>query len=111
MRPFLLAGADAVGTGPGLGTPDPARQGSFAPSCARIRRRRTPMSTAAWPREEAKGRMPGVYRNFDAIDTAHTGAVTMEQIEAYAAGAAAALAATEEANHALLVKLRRRARP
>ena len=36
-------------------------------------------------REEAKGKMPGVYRNFDAIDSAHTGAVTMEQIEAYAA--------------------------
>ena len=36
-------------------------------------------------RDEAKGRMPWVYRNFEAIDSAHTGAVTMEQIEAYAA--------------------------
>ena len=36
-------------------------------------------------RDEAKGHMPWVYRNFDAIDTAHTGAVTMQQIEAYAA--------------------------
>ncbi|MDI3380731.1 hypothetical protein ACFPPF_08125 [Xenophilus aerolatus] len=36
-------------------------------------------------RDEAKGKMPWVYRNFDAIDSAHTGAVTMDQIEAYAA--------------------------
>jgi len=36
-------------------------------------------------REEAKAGMPRVYRNFDAIDSAHTGAVTMRQIMAYAA--------------------------
>jgi hypothetical protein len=35
-------------------------------------------------REEAQGRMPWVYRNFDAIDTTHAGAVTMEQIQSYA---------------------------
>lgn len=35
-------------------------------------------------RDEARGKMPWVYRNFDAIDSAHTGAVTMAQIEAYA---------------------------
>jgi hypothetical protein len=35
-------------------------------------------------RDEAKGKMPWVYRNFDAIDTSHSGSVTMEQIEAYA---------------------------
>lgn len=66
-------------------TPDPARQEQlrtelrkrFGAADANVDGRLT--------REEAKGRMPGVYRNFDAIDTAHTGAVTMEQIEAYAA--------------------------
>lgn len=36
-------------------------------------------------REDARQRMPFVYRNFDAIDTNHTGYVTMAQIEAYAA--------------------------
>lgn len=35
-------------------------------------------------RDEARGKMPWVYRNFDAIDSAHTGSVTMAQIEAYA---------------------------
>ncbi|MDR6518242.1 hypothetical protein [Variovorax atrisoli] len=35
-------------------------------------------------RDEARGRMPWVYRNFDAIDRARAGSVTMEQIEAYA---------------------------
>lgn len=36
-------------------------------------------------REEARGRMPWVYRHFDAIDGAGSGSVTMAQIEAYAA--------------------------
>ncbi|SFN27213.1 EF-hand domain-containing protein [Variovorax sp. OV329] len=36
-------------------------------------------------REDARDRMPFVYRNFDAIDTARKGYVTMAQIEAYAA--------------------------
>jgi len=36
-------------------------------------------------REDARDRMPFVYRNFDAIDTEHKGYVTMAQIEAYAA--------------------------
>lgn len=35
-------------------------------------------------RDEARGKMPRVYRDFDAIDTTHAGAVTMAQIEAYA---------------------------
>ncbi|UVH60305.1 EF-hand domain-containing protein [Variovorax paradoxus] len=35
-------------------------------------------------RDEARGKMPWVYRNFDAIDSAHAGSVTMAQIEAYA---------------------------
>ncbi|KWT85244.1 hypothetical protein APY03_4047 [Variovorax sp. WDL1] len=35
-------------------------------------------------REEAKGKMPWVYRNFDAIDSTRAGAVTMQQIESYA---------------------------
>ncbi|SEJ80429.1 MULTISPECIES: hypothetical protein [unclassified Variovorax] len=36
-------------------------------------------------RDEARGKMPWVYRNFDTIDSAHAGSVTMNQIEAYAA--------------------------
>lgn len=37
-------------------------------------------------REEAKGRMALVHRQFDAIDTARTSSVTLEQIEAHAHG-------------------------
>lgn len=36
-------------------------------------------------REQARERMPFVYRNFDAIDTNHSGYVTLAQIEAFAA--------------------------
>ncbi len=36
-------------------------------------------------RDEARGGMPWVHRNFDAIDGAGTGSVTMAQIESYAA--------------------------
>jgi len=36
-------------------------------------------------RDDARTRMPFVYRNFDAIDAEHKGYVTMAQIEAYAA--------------------------
>ncbi|AGU49991.1 EF-hand-like domain-containing protein [Variovorax paradoxus B4] len=36
-------------------------------------------------RDEARGKMPRVYRDFDAIDSTRAGAVTMAQIEAYAA--------------------------
>jgi hypothetical protein len=35
-------------------------------------------------RDEADGKMPWVSRNFDAIDSAHAGSVTMDQIQAYA---------------------------
>jgi len=35
-------------------------------------------------RDEARGKMPWVYRNFDAIDSARAGSVTMAQIEAHA---------------------------
>ena len=35
-------------------------------------------------RDEARGKMPWVYRNFDAIDSARAGSVTIQQIEAYA---------------------------
>lgn len=35
-------------------------------------------------RDEAKGKMPMVEKNFDAIDTAHTGAITLADIETYA---------------------------
>jgi hypothetical protein len=35
-------------------------------------------------RDEARGKMPWVYRNFDAIDGANTGSLTMDQIQAYA---------------------------
>jgi hypothetical protein len=35
-------------------------------------------------RDEAKGGMPRVYRNFDAIDTEKTGVITLEQIAAFA---------------------------
>ena len=35
-------------------------------------------------RQEAQGKMPMVYRNFDAIDTARTGSVTMRDIAAFA---------------------------
>jgi len=35
-------------------------------------------------KEEAKGKMPMVYKHFDEIDTAHSGAVTMADIAAYA---------------------------
>ena len=35
-------------------------------------------------RDEARGKMPMVYQNFDAIDTTRSGAVTMADIEAYA---------------------------
>lgn len=65
--------------------PDPARQDQmrtelrkrFGAADANVDGRLT--------RDEAKGKMPWVYRNFEAIDSAHTGTVTMEQIEAYAA--------------------------
>lgn len=36
-------------------------------------------------RDEAKSGMPRVYRNFDAIDSAHAGSITLAQIEAYVA--------------------------
>ncbi|MDB5851563.1 MAG: EF-hand-like protein [Rhodoferax sp.] len=36
-------------------------------------------------RDEAREKMPRVYRNFDAIDAAHTGSVTLQQIAAFAA--------------------------
>ena len=35
-------------------------------------------------KDEAKAKMPFVYKHFDEIDTAHTGAVTMADIGAYA---------------------------
>ncbi|MBU0748910.1 MAG: EF-hand domain-containing protein [Gammaproteobacteria bacterium] len=35
-------------------------------------------------RDEAKGGMPRVYRNFDAIDAEKTGVITLEQIVAFA---------------------------
>lgn len=35
-------------------------------------------------RDEAKGHMPRVHSNFDAIDTARAGSVTLEQVQAYA---------------------------
>lgn len=35
-------------------------------------------------REEAKGKMPRVYKNFDAIDAEKTGYVTIEQISQFA---------------------------
>ena len=34
-------------------------------------------------REEAQAKMPKVYKNFDAIDTRHTGAVSLADIEAF----------------------------
>ena len=36
-------------------------------------------------RDEAKSGMSRVYRNFDAIDSAHAGSITLAQIEAYVA--------------------------
>ncbi|MDF1484904.1 hypothetical protein PY257_06840 [Ramlibacter sp. H39-3-26] len=36
-------------------------------------------------RDEAKDKMPWVYKNFDAIDASHGGSVTMADIEAYMA--------------------------
>ena len=41
-------------------------------------------------REEAKAGMPFVYRNFDQIDTAKTGAVSMAEIATFFRGRAAA---------------------
>lgn len=35
-------------------------------------------------KEEAKGKMPFVYKHFDAIDSAHSGAVTLADIAAFA---------------------------
>src|SRR5260221_13732715 len=35
-------------------------------------------------KDEAKGKMPMVYKHFDEIDTAHSGAVTMADIAAFA---------------------------
>jgi len=35
-------------------------------------------------RDEARDHMPWVYRNFDAIDSANTGSLTIDQIQAYA---------------------------
>jgi hypothetical protein len=35
-------------------------------------------------REEAQGKMPRVYQNFDAIDATHQGFVTLADIQAYA---------------------------
>jgi len=35
-------------------------------------------------RDEAKGKMPLVFKHFDEIDTAHSGSVSMADIQAYA---------------------------
>jgi len=43
-------------------------------------------------RDEAKGKMPMVYKRFDDIDTAHKGAVTLADIQAYAIAQRAARA-------------------
>ncbi len=82
--PALLAGA-MLSAQALAQAPDPARQEQLR---TELRKRFGAADTnvdGRLTREEAKGKMPGVYRNFDAIDSAHTGAVTMEQIEAYAA--------------------------
>ncbi|CAN7264578.1 hypothetical protein [Polaromonas sp. LjRoot131] len=34
-------------------------------------------------REEAQAKMPKVYKNFDAIDAGHTGAISLADIEAF----------------------------
>jgi len=43
-------------------------------------------------RDEAKGKMPMVYKRFDDIDTAHKGTVTLADIQAYAIAQRAARA-------------------
>jgi len=43
-------------------------------------------------RDEAKGKMPMVYKRFDEIDAAHKGAVTLADIQAYAVAQRAARA-------------------
>lgn len=81
--PALLAGA-MLSAQALAQAPDPGRQEQLR---TELRKRFGAADTnvdGRLTREEAKGKMPGVYRNFDAIDSAHTGAVTMEQIEAYA---------------------------
>ena len=34
-------------------------------------------------REEAQAKMPRIYQNFDAIDTSHSGAITLADIETF----------------------------
>lgn len=45
-------------------------------------------------RDEAKSKMPWVYKHFDAIDSGKSGSVTMADIEAYAAQQATERGAT-----------------
>lgn len=72
-------------------TPDTAPNGQRMERLAQVRAELQKRFAAAdangdgkLTRDEAKGKMPRVEKNFDAIDTAHTGAVTLADIEAFA---------------------------
>jgi Ca2+-binding EF-hand superfamily protein len=83
----LLAGALALGAGA-------AQAQAQAPGTGRAQRMQAELQqrfTAAdangdgrLTKDEAKDKMPFVYRHFDEIDTAHSGAVTLADIAAFA---------------------------
>lgn len=72
-------------------TPPAAPATAGAPSDARIARLQERFAAAdanhdgRLTRQEAEGHMPWVASHFEAIDTAHAGSVSLQDIEAYAA--------------------------
>jgi Ca2+-binding EF-hand superfamily protein len=66
-----------------------------APNAARMEKARTELQKrfdaadtnkdGKLSREEAQAKMPKVYKNFDAIDAGHTGAISLADIEAFVA--------------------------
>ena len=68
-------------------TPDSSRMERLAQMRGELQKRFTAADAngdGKLTRDEAKGRMPMVEKNFDAIDTARTGAITLGDIESYA---------------------------
>jgi len=64
-----------------------------APNAARLEKARTELQKrfevadankdGKLTREEAQAKMPRIYQNFDAIDTSHSGAITLADIETF----------------------------
>lgn len=68
-------------------------QAPGAPNAARLDKARTELQKrfdaadanrdGKLTREEAQAKMPRIYKNFDAIDTAHAGAISLSDIETF----------------------------